>query len=119
MVTQIKKSITFTVFVLLFVLNVFLQMLLSGEPVDRYFAEVFTNPMGLLNLLSATVLWFISYFFTPLAFYLLGLIIALEFLIIPLLQRFRFITFRSNLFVSVLGAFYIWLLFRIAGVVFG
>ncbi len=119
MAKDTRTSLTVTVFILLFILNVLLQMLLSGEPLGRLLAEVFTTPLGLFNLISATVLWFINYFFTPLAFYLLGIIIALEFLVLPLMVRYRYISFKPNLFVSVLGAFYIWLVFRIMGEIFG
>ncbi len=119
MAKDTRTSLTVTVFILLFLLNVLLQMLLSGEPLGRLLAEVFTTPMGLFNLISAIVLWFIDYFISPLAFYLLGIIIALEFLVLPLMVRYRYISFKPNLFVSVLGAFYIWLVFRIMGVIFG
>ncbi len=119
MAKDTRTSLTVTVFILLFILNILLQMLLSGEPLGRLMAEVFTTPMGFFNLISATVLWFIGYFFSPLAFYLLGIVIALEFLVLPLMVRYRYVTFKPNLFVSVLGAFYIWLVFRIMGVIFG
>ncbi|MGM0738556.1 MAG: hypothetical protein ACQETM_05245 [Bacteroidota bacterium] len=119
MANDTRTSLTVTVFILLFILNILLQMLLSGEPLGRLMAEVFTTPMGFFNLISAIVLWFFDYFFTPLAFYLLGIIIALEFLVLPLMVRYRYILFKPNLFVSVLGAFYIWLVFRIMGVIFG
>jgi hypothetical protein len=119
MAKDTRTSLTVTVFILLFILNILLQMLLSGEPLGRLMAEVFTTPLGLINLISATVLWFINYFFTPLAFYLMGIVIALEFLVLPLMVRYRYISFKPNLFVSILGAFYIWLVFRIMGVIFG
>ncbi len=119
MAKETKKSLTVTVFILLFVLNVLLQMLLSGEPVGRYFLEVFTTPLGFFNLIAAMVLWFFNYYFTPLAFYIIGIIIALEFLIEPLMIRYKYLTFKPNLFVSILAAFYIWLTFRILGVIFG
>ncbi|TVQ73302.1 MAG: hypothetical protein EA363_03355 [Balneolaceae bacterium] len=119
MAKDTRTSLTVTVFILLFLLNVLLQMLLSGEPLGRLLAEVFTTAMGLFNLISAIVLWFINYFFSPLAFYLMGIVIALEFLVLPLMVRYRYISFKPNLFVSVLGAFYIWLVFRIMGVIFG
>lgn len=119
MTNKPRTSLTVTVFILLFILNVLLQMLLSGEPLGRLLTEVFTTPLGLFHLISATVLWFINYYLSPLAFYLLGIVIALEFLVLPLMVRYRYISFRPNLFVSVLGAFYIWLLFRIMGVIFG
>jgi len=119
MANNTKTSLTITVFVLLFVLNIFLQMLLSGEPLAKLFVEVFTTWAGLINLVSATILWFISYFFTPMAFYMLGLIIAMEFLILPLMIRYRYLTFKPNIFVSILAAFYVLLTFRILMVVFG
>ena len=119
MAKQTRTSLTVTVFLLLFVLNIYLQMLLSNEPVGKLFAGLFTSPTGLITLGTYTVSWFFSYFFTSLAFYLLGLVIALEFLILPLMVRYRYIQFRPNLFVSVLAAFYIWLGFRIMAVIFG
>ncbi len=114
-----RTSLTVTVFILLFILNILLQMLLSGEPLGRLFSEVFTTVMGFFNLISAIVVWFFNYFFTSRLFYLLGFIIALEFLVLPLMVRYRYISFKPNLFVSVLGAFYIWLVFRIMAVIFG
>ncbi len=119
MAKKTKTSLTVTVFALLFVLNILLQMLLSGVPLDRLFIEVFTTWAGLINLISSMVLWFFSYFFTPMAFYMLGLIISMEFLVLPLMIRYRYLTFKPNLFVSVLAAFYVLLLFRILLVVFG
>ncbi len=119
MAKETRTSITVTVFILLFLLNIFLQMLLSNEPVGRYFLEVFTNPLGIVNLLSGIILWFISYFFTPVAFYIIGIIIAMEFLILPLMIRYQYLTFKPNLFASILAALYVWLAFRIMLVIFG
>ncbi len=119
MAKDTRASLTVTVFILLFVLNILLQMLLSGEPLGRLMAEVFTTPLGLVNLLSGIISWFISYFFTPLAFYIIGIIIAMEFLILPLMVRYRYITFKPNFFVSIIAAFYIWLVYRIMMVVLG
>jgi len=119
MANETRKSLTITVFVLLFILNILLQMLLSGEPLGSYLLEVFTTPLGIINLIAAIASWFFSYFFSALAFYILGIIIALEFLILPLMIRYEYLTFKPNLFVSVLGAFYVWLAFRIMGVIFG
>ncbi len=119
MAKDTRTSLTVTVFILLFILNILLQMLLSGEPLGRLFSEVFTTAMGFFNLISAIVFWFFNYFFTSRLFYLLGFIIALEFLVLPLMVRYRYISFKPNLFVSVLGAFYIWLVFRIMAVIFG
>ncbi|MDG5766686.1 hypothetical protein QA596_04340 [Balneolales bacterium ANBcel1] len=119
MARKTKASITITVFILLFLLNILLQMLLSGEPLGSYFIEVFTTPLGFFNLIAAIVVWFVNYFVSPLAFYLIGFVIALEFLVLPLMVRYGYLTFKPNLFVSVLGAFYIWLFFRIMGVIFG
>ncbi len=119
MAKEVRTSLTVTVFILLLLLNILLQMLLSGEPLGRMFLEVFTTPLGLFNLISAMVAWFYSYFISPLAFYIIGIAIAMEFLILPLMVRYKYVTFKPNLFVSVLAAFYVWLTFRIMGVIFG
>ncbi|MDI6401931.1 hypothetical protein QLX67_07990 [Balneolaceae bacterium ANBcel3] len=119
MAKKTKRSITITVFILLFILNVFLQMLLSGEPLATYIVGVFTSLTGIVTLISATANWFISYFFTSIIFYILGIVVALEFLILPLLVRYGYITIKPDIFMSVLGALYVWLFFRILGVVFG
>ncbi|MBP3193101.1 hypothetical protein [Natronogracilivirga saccharolytica] len=119
MAKETRTSLTITVFILLFILNILLQMLLSNEPLGRLLVEVFTTPLGLFNLIAAMALWFFEYFFTPLAFYMLGIVIALEFLVLPLMVRYKYITFKPNIFVSVISAFYIWLAFRIMTVIFG
>lgn len=114
-----KASLTVTVFILLFVLNILLQMMLSNEPLGRMFAGVFSTPTGIFTLVWAIIHWFFSYFFSPLAFYIVGIIIAMEFLVLPLMIRYGYLTFRPNLFVSILASFYVWLVFRIMLVVFG
>lgn len=114
-----RTSLTVTVFILLFVLNILLQMLLSGEPLGRMFLGVFTTLAGLFHFIAATVRWSVDYFISPIAFYLTGIVIAMEFLILPLLVRYRYITFRLNFFVSILAALYLWLGFRIMAVIFG
>lgn len=94
-------------------------MLLSGEPLGRLFMEVFTTITGLYYFIVAIASWSFHYFFSPTAFYLIGIAVAMEFLILPLLVRYRYITFRLNLFVSILAALYLWLGFRIMAVIFG
>lgn len=119
MANTTKNSLTATVFFLLFLLNVLLQMLLSREPVGRYLSDVFTNSTGIFEFIWAIMKWFHSYFFTPMAFYMVGLIIAMEFLVHPLLIRYEYLTFRPNFFVSILSAFYVLLVYRIMLVVLG
>lgn len=118
MMKKAKTSLNVTVFILLFLLNILLQMLLSGEPLGRYFVTIFTSFTGIFQFIGAVFYWFYSYFFTRVAFYLAGVVIAMEFLVLPLMVRYRYITFKPNLFVSILAAFYIWLAFRIMMVVF-
>lgn len=113
-----RKSLVITTYTLLIIAAVLLHMLLSGENVGMLLAQIFSEPTGIFSTLGAILGWVFSVLFSAYGAVLLGLVVAMEFVIMPLAMRYKYLTVKPNLVMSLIAAIYIMLLGRILAEVF-
>lgn len=114
-----SSSVKTTLYVLLIMLGVFLHMLLSGEALGSKFALIFQEPLGIFNTLGFFFSWIFFQIFSVNGLYLLGIAALIEFVVTPLFQKYKLVTFRTTFTMSLIASIYVLFLFRIIGVVFG
>ena len=113
------EPITVITYSLLIVTNILLHMVLSGVEVSRLITQIFTEVTGIFNSIAFVFSWLFNTLFSVTGIYLIGLVIAFEFLLLPLMVRYKYVTLRPNLLISFIFAIYLMLFARIVGVVFG
>ncbi|MEX0772437.1 MAG: hypothetical protein WEB89_04830 [Balneolales bacterium] len=116
-----KKSnpITVVTYSLLIAVNILLHMVLSGVNVAGLITQIFTEPTGIFSSIAFIVTWLFTTLFSTTGIYLIGLIIAFEFVLLPLMIRYKYVTVKANLTLSFVFALYLMLFARILAVVFG
>ncbi|MEX2632888.1 MAG: hypothetical protein WD267_02560 [Balneolales bacterium] len=112
------EPITVITYSLLIVVNILLHMVLSGVAVSRLITQIFTEVTGIFSSIGFVVAWLFSTIFSVTGIYLIGLIIAFEFVILPLMVRYKYLTIQPSLLLSFIFAIYLMLFARIVGVVF-
>lgn len=119
LVAKKTEPITVVTYSLLIIVNVLLHMVLSGVDVASLITRIFTELTGIFTSISIIVTWLFTTLFSITGIYLIGLIIAIEFVLLPLLIRYKYVTVKASLLHSFIFAIYIMLFARIIGVVFG
>ena len=108
-----KKSLVYTLYALLLIFAVLLHMLLDGERVGRLLVQIFTEPTGIFLTLGTIFSWIFSMLFSAYGAILIGIVIAIEFIGMPLAMRYKYLTFKPNIVMSAIAAIYAMLVFRI------
>lgn len=116
---QKTDPITVVTYSLLIVVNILLHMVLSGVNVAGLVTQIFTEATGIFSSIGFVTTWLFNTLFSTTGIYLIGLVIAFEFVVLPLMVRYRYVTIKPNLLLSFIFAIYLMLLARIVGVVFG
>lgn len=110
----VKTSLKATTYTLIIILAVLLHMLLDGDvSLGAQLSLIISEPTGIFQFIGAVVSWIFSQLFSAYGAILIGLIVAMEFIVIPLSHRYKYLTVKSNILMSVIGAIYFLLILRI------
>ena len=113
-----RRSLVYTVYTLLIIGAILFHMLLAGENVGGMLAQIFSEPTGIFLTIWEMIVWTFGVIFSAYGAVLLGLVVAMEFIIMPLAMRYKYLTVRPNLLMSVVAAVYVMLIARILAQVF-
>lgn len=108
-----KRSLVYTLYVLLILGAILFHMLLAGESVGSMLGQIFSEPTGIFAALWTMTVWTVNVIFSAYGAVLLGLVVAMEFIIMPLAMRYKYLTVKPNLVMSVIAAVYFMLIARI------
>ena len=108
-----KRSLVYTLYVLLILGAILFHMLLAGESVGSMLGQIFSEPTGIFAALWTMTVWTVNVIFSAYGAILLGLVVAMEFIIMPLAMRYKYLTVKPNLVMSVIAAVYFMLIARI------
>lgn len=108
-----KRSLVYTLYVLLILGAILFHMLLAGESVGSMLGQIFSEPTGIFAALWTMTVWTVNVIFSAYGAILLGLVVAMEFIIMPLAMRYKYLTIKPNLVMSVIAAVYFMLIARI------
>lgn len=106
-------SVNVVVYILLIVVNLFVQMLLSGESVSALLSQIFTQWTGIFQTLADITVWIISNLFGIGGVALVALMIGNEFVFLPLMVRYKYLTVKPNLMINFVIAIYAIMIFRL------
>lgn len=108
-----RKSLKVTIYTLVIILAVFLHMLLDGVAMGSLFGQIVSEPTGIFQFIWSVLSWLAGTLFSGYGAILIGLIVAMEFIVMPLAQRYKYLTVKSNLLMSIIAAVYFMLVLRI------
>lgn len=110
----VRTSLKATTYSLIIILAVLLHMLLDGDiSLGSQLSLIISEPTGIFQFIGAVFSWIFSQLFSAYGAIFIGLIVAMEFIVIPLSHRYKYLTVKSNILMSIIGAIYFLLLLRI------